>query len=370
MSEDLSRPVIGPGMSRPPGDGASGDRPPKPGAFVLDTTLSRSDVPVRLGVQSWGELSARRDNAVLVCHYYTGTMRAARVTADDPPGWWEGLIGPGRAIDTRQYHVVCMNTPSNVQAFDPEVVTSGPDTLDPAGQRWGERFPAWDFTDLHAAQLDLLRHLGAERWHAVVGPSFGGMQALQWAARTPELAPRVAAIVASPYAGPVLQDVFGPLMRDVAEAGGLEGALRLITLFGLGAEGIEHTFAPGELAPYLHDRKQTASLSHIHDIARVVRTHDLRHISPQDTLFVRWRNAGLRLLTANVLGDGFFPSREMADFARASQAAGVDHQHIEYASVEGHLGGLSDTRAFEEALRELLASDAPSQTVPTYRGAP
>ncbi len=360
MSEDLNRPGGGPEAGGLPGA--------RPGAFVLETSLGLSGVPLRLGVQSWGQLSARRDNAVLVCHYYTGTMRAARVGPEDPPGWWEGLIGPGRAIDTERYCVVCMNTPSNVQALDPEVVTSGPDTLDPDGLPWGERFPAWDFADLHAAQCGLLRHLGAERWHAVVGPSFGGMQALQWAARTPELAPRVAAIVASPYAGPVLQDVFQPLLRDVAAAGGLEGALRLITLFGMGAEGVEHGFAAGALTPYLHDRMQTASLNHIRDLARVVVTHDLRGIAPLGTLFARWRASGLRLLSANVLGDGFFPSREMADFARASRSAGVDHRHIEYASVEGHLGGLSDTHAFEGALRDLLASPASSGT-PTSPGA-
>ncbi|WP_310584343.1 alpha/beta fold hydrolase [Deinococcus sp.] len=337
-----------------------------PGAFVLETSLGSSGVPVRLGVQSWGQLSVCRGNAVLVCHYYTGTSRAARVRPGDPPGWWESLIGPGRAIDTERYYVVCMNTPSNVQALDPEVVTAGPDTLDPDGQLWGERFPAWDFADLHAAQSALLRHLGAERWHAVVGPSFGGMQALQWAARTPELAPRVAAIVASPYAGPVLQDMFGPLLRDVSAAGGLEGALRLITLFGLGAEGIGHSFAPGALTPYLHERMQTASLSHIRDIARVVRTHDLRQVAPQEALFARWRDSGLRLLSANVLGDCFFPSREMAEFARAAQAAGVDHHHIEYASVEGHLGGLSDTGVFENALRVLLASPGSVPASPVH----
>ncbi|ULH18294.1 hypothetical protein MF271_22805 (plasmid) [Deinococcus sp. KNUC1210] len=185
------------------------------------------------------------------------------------------------------------------------------------------------------------------------------MQALQWAARTPDLAPRVAAIVTSPYAGPVLLDVFSPLLHDVSASGGLEGALRLITLFGLGAEGIEHGYAPGALTPYLHERMQTASLSHIRDIARVVLTHDLRQIAPLELLFSRWRAAGLRLLSANVVGDGFFPSREMADFARASNAAGVDHRHIEYASVDGHLGGLSDTHAFEGALRDLLASPSP-----------
>ena len=89
-------------------------------------------------------------------------------------------------------------------------------------------------------------------------------------------------------------------------------------------------------------------------------THDLRHIAPPDTLFARWRDTGLRLLSANVLGDGFFPSREMAEFAQAGREAGVDHRHIEYRSTEGHLGGLSDTQAFGEALRDLLSSPAPA----------
>ena len=105
------------------------------GPFMLDCGVALGSLTV--AYRTYGALNADCSNAVLVCHYYTGTSRAARVRPGDPPGWWESLIGPGRAIDTERYYVVCMNTPSNVQALDPEVVTAGPDTLDPDGQLWG-----------------------------------------------------------------------------------------------------------------------------------------------------------------------------------------------------------------------------------------
>lgn len=334
----------------------AGEAPP--GTLVLEVALRLSGalVPLRLGAQTWGRLSAARDNAVLVCHYYTGTMRAAGRAPGGSPGWWDALIGPGRAVDTERYFVVCMNSLSNVQAGDPGVVTSGPATPHPDGGLWGERFPAWNLADLHAAQLALMRQLGLARWHAVIGPSFGGMQALQWAARTPELAPRVAAIATSPQAGPVLRDVFAPLLRDVTPAGGLEGALRLITLFGLGADGIETLFRNADFGAYLRGRLGTASLPHVLDIGRVVLTHDLAAICPPEALFALWQRSGLQLLTVNIRGDQFFPAAEMRAFAAQSAAAGAAHTHLEFDSPHGHLGCIMDTRAFAEPLRGLLES--------------
>lgn len=335
-------------------------------AFTLEVnvTLAGVPVPVRLGVRTWGRLSEARDNAVLVCHYYTGTAQAAGVGADGTPGWWAALIGPGRAVDTDRFLVVAMNTLSNVQARDPGVVTTGPDTPHPDGQPWGSRFPAWDFADLHALQLALLRHLGAQRWHAVIGPSLGGMQALQWAARAPELAPRVAAVATSPCAGPVLRGAFGPLLRGVAPTGGLEGALRLISFFGMGADGLERTFRDADFEGYLRSRAATASLAHILDLARVVETHDLSAVAPRAELFARWRDAGLRLLTVNIRGDQFFPSAEMRAFAGASRAAGVAHTHLEFHSEQGHLACVTHTAPFAGTLRALLDDTLPAVPPP------
>ncbi|MCP2013903.1 homoserine O-acetyltransferase [Deinococcus sp. HSC-46F16] len=335
-------------------------------AFTLevDAALGGVKVPVRLGGRTWGQPTEARDNAVLVCHYYTGTAQAAGETEDGTPGWWAPLIGPGRAVDTDRYFVVALNTPSNVQVHDPAVVTTGPDTPHPDGQPWGGRFPAWDFADLHALQLELLRQLGLERWHAVIGPSFGGMQALQWAARTPDLAPRVAAVATSPCAGPVLRHAFGPLLRDVAPAGGLAGALRLISFFGMGADGLEAAFRDTDFGDYLRSRSGTASLAHILDIARVVQTHDLHAVAPRPELFTRWRDAGVRLLTVNIRGDQFFPAHEMRAFADASRAAGVAHTHFDYDSDWGHLGCVQDTAALAGLLRGLLDDTLPAAVPP------
>ena len=337
-----------------------------PGALTLEVTraLAGVTVRVRLGVQTWGRFNEARDNAVLVCHYYTGTSQAAGAAADGTPGWWAALIGPGRAVDTERFYVVAMNTLSNVQAHDPAVVTTGPDTPHPDGGVWGERFPAWDFADLHALQLALLRHLGAERWHAVLGPSFGAMQALQWAARAPDLAPRVAAIATSPYAGPVLRGAFGPLLRGVARAGGLPEALRLISFFGMGADALERSFRVADFEAYLRTRARTASLAHILDLGRVVQTHDLQAIWPREELFARWRSAGLRLLTVNIRGDRFFPAAEMRAFAGASRAAGVAHTHFEYDSAHGHLACVADTVPFAGLLRALLGDALPTVSLP------
>lgn len=346
------------------GEGRGEDR--RGAAFTLgvDAALGGVRVPVRLGGRTWGQPTEARDNAILVCHYYTGTAQAAGEAEDGTPGWWAPLIGPGRAVDTDRYFVVAMNTLSNVQVRDPAVVTTGPDTPHPDGQPWGGRFPAWDFADLHALQRALLDQFGLERWHAVIGPSFGGMQALQWAARTPDLAPRVAAVATSPCAGPVLRDAFGPLLRDVATTGGLEGALRLISFFGLGADGLEAAFRDTDFREYLRSRSETASLAHILDIARVVQTHDLHAVAPRPELFARWRDAGLRLLTVNIRGDGFFPAHEMRAFAEASRAAGVAHTHLEYDSACGHLGCVQDTAPFAGLLRGLLDDTLPAAAPP------
>lgn len=312
---------------------------------------------LRLGGRSWGRLSAARDNAVLVCHYYTGTAQAAGHSAAGP-GWWSGLIGPGLAVDTDRLFVVCLNTPSNVQLRGEGRETTGPDTRHPDGERWGERFPVWGFPELHALQLELLRELKLPRWHAVIGPSFGGMQALHWAARSPELAPRVAAVACAPGAGPVLRGAFGPLLRAATEGRNedeaLLAALRLISFFGLGAPGWRSTFADTDADAYLRGRAECASLAHLLDIGRVVSGHRLPG-TPEE-LAARWRELGTRLLTVNVTGDLFFPEEEMREFHARSSAAGAAHRHLEYASAQGHLGCVGDVEPFAGALRDLLGS--------------
>ena len=137
---------------------------------------------VEVAYETYGELNDARDNAVYVCHALTADAHAAGVdTGSGAVGWWDALIGPGRAIDTGRWFVVCGNLLGSCRG------TTGPASIDPAtGQPYGLGFPPITVGDQVAVHRRLLRALGVDRVHALVGPSIGGMQALQWLLDAPE----------------------------------------------------------------------------------------------------------------------------------------------------------------------------------------
>ena len=132
--------------------------------------------------ETWGELNAGRDNAVLVLHALTGDSHAAGpIEPGYPaPGWWEGLIGPRAAIDTDRFFVVCPNVLGGCQG------TTGPSSLARDGLPYGSRFPSLTIRDQVAAEVALSDQLGIESWAAIVGGSMGGMRALEWCIGYPE----------------------------------------------------------------------------------------------------------------------------------------------------------------------------------------
>ncbi|MBB6428665.1 homoserine O-acetyltransferase MetX [Algisphaera agarilytica] len=150
---------------------------------------------VECAYETWGTLNAEASNAVLVCHAISGDSHAAQHDADDDPGWWDELIGPGPdfAIDTEKFFVVCSNVLGGCRG------TTGPGTIDPAtGDPYGADFPAITVADMVAVQTRLADHLGITQWRAVVGGSLGGHQALTWATRHPERVKTCMAIATSP----------------------------------------------------------------------------------------------------------------------------------------------------------------------------
>lgn len=144
---------------------------------------------VTVAYETWGTLSADATNAILVCHAWTGDSHAAGAAGPGhpTPGWWEGVIGPGLAIDTDRYFVVCANVLGGCQG------STGPSSPHPDdGRPYALRFPVVTMRDMVRAQAHLADALGIGRWHAVVGGSMGGMQVLEWAIMFPS---RVGAIV-------------------------------------------------------------------------------------------------------------------------------------------------------------------------------
>jgi homoserine O-acetyltransferase/O-succinyltransferase len=168
--------------------------------------------PVRVAYETYGALSPRRDNVILVCHALSGDAHAAGYSetaagrstrdgfgADDRDGsagkglgWWDGMIGPGKAFDTDHYFVVSTNLLGGCGG------TTGPSSLDPAtGRPYGSDFPVITVADMVRTERAFLDELGIERLAAVAGGSLGGMQAFEWAILFPDQVDAVVAIAST-----------------------------------------------------------------------------------------------------------------------------------------------------------------------------
>jgi homoserine O-acetyltransferase len=143
--------------------------------FALDGGATLRDITV--AYETWGQLDSSASNAVLLCHAWTGDSHAAgpAYTGHPTPGWWEGMIGPGLAIDTDRWFVVCANVLGGCQG------STGPSSPHPDdGRPYGSRFPVVTIRDMVRVQARLADHLGIDVWHSVIGGSMGGMQVLEW----------------------------------------------------------------------------------------------------------------------------------------------------------------------------------------------
>ena len=151
--------------------------------------------------ETYGTLNSDRSNAILICHALSGSHHAAGFHSDDDKkaGWWDNMIGPNKAIDTNQFFVVCVNNIGSCFG------STGPTTINPdsisdegEAQVYGPDFPLVTIKDWVKTQAMLSDRLGIEVWHAIVGGSMGGMQAMQWSVDYPERLRRCVVIASTP----------------------------------------------------------------------------------------------------------------------------------------------------------------------------
>jgi homoserine O-acetyltransferase len=153
-------------------------QPPDEMALECGLTLS----PLTLAYETLGMLNADKSNAILVAHALTGDSHMAGLysESDPKPGWWDIMIGPGKAIDTEKYFVICANILGSCMG------STGPSSANPkTGRPYGLDFPVVTIGDMVRAQKKLLDHLGVERLFSVIGGSLGGMQVLEWVVQYP-----------------------------------------------------------------------------------------------------------------------------------------------------------------------------------------
>lgn len=155
---------------------------------------------VQVAYETYGSLNRKKDNAILVLHALTGDAHAAGVyTSRDPkPGWWDPMIGPGRALDTDKYFVICSNVLGSCYG------TTGPSSINPkTNVPYGADFPPINIRDMVRLQKILLEHLGIKKLRMAIGGSLGGMQALEWAVTFPDSVETVVAIAATHELSPL-----------------------------------------------------------------------------------------------------------------------------------------------------------------------
>jgi len=148
---------------------------------------------VTVAYETYGKLNRTKSNAILVCHALSGDAHAAGYhEGDAKPGWWDAIIGHGKALDTSRYFVICSNVIGGCKG------STGPMSTNPAtGKPYGVTFPVITIRDMVKAQKLLIDHLGITRLYAIAGGSMGGMQALQWAVDFPDRMKKVIVIAAT-----------------------------------------------------------------------------------------------------------------------------------------------------------------------------
>jgi len=147
----------------------------------LKLELGDSLAQITVAYETYGQLNEAHDNAILICHALSGDSHVARHDEEDDSGWWDLAVGPGKALDTNTYFVICPNAIGGCRG------TTGPNSLNPeTGKRYGDDFPTITTDDIVEVQKKLIDHLDISRLLAVIGGSMGGQQVLSWAIRHPE----------------------------------------------------------------------------------------------------------------------------------------------------------------------------------------
>ncbi|WP_144551331.1 alpha/beta fold hydrolase [Bacillus mycoides] len=345
-------------------------------------------IPVQLGYETYGKLNQEKSNAILVCHYFSATSHAAgKYTEQDLiPGWWDGLIGPGKALDTDRYFVICTDNISNVQVKNPYVITTGPKSINPVtGLEYGMSFPLFTFLDVARAQKELVQGMGITKLHAVMGPSAGGMIAQQWAVHYPDMVERLIGVITNPQnpvvtSVNVLQNAIASIQLDPKWRGGdygeeqptkglhLAGKMMFINAFD--AHYYETTFPRNsiETAGYENFSSLTSSEENIDTLTRqniaFVDANSWMYTAKATILHDIARGfssleEAISQIEADVLmipckQDLLQPSRYNYQMVEILQKQGKYAEVYEIESINGHMAGVLDVHLFEKKVEEFL----------------
>jgi homoserine O-acetyltransferase/O-succinyltransferase len=346
----------------------------------------------QVAYESWGVLNAERSNAILLFTGLSPSSHAASSPANPEAGWWEKMIGPGRAIDTNRWFVMCVNSLGSCYG------STGPASLNPAtGKAYRLDFPELSVEDIARAGFEAARTLGIEQLDTVMGPSLGGMVTVAFAAVAPGGARRLLSIsgssAASPFAIALRAVQREAVMSDIAwnkgeyadNERGPQAGMRVARKMGtityrsaqewsgrfarqgiteVGKRAVEAALArvPEGFGPrfavetYLES--QAERFVRVFDpncylyLSRAMDCFDIAdHGVPAEV----YRRSGIHsALVVGVESDFLFKVEEQAQIAEDLKAAGIDARFTRLSSIEGHDAFLVDLPHFDAAVRGFL----------------
>ena len=339
---------------------------------------------VRVGYETYGKLNAAGDNAVFIPHFFSGTSHAAgRYKADEKAaGYWDAIIGPGKAIDTDKYFVVSADTLVNLNVKNPLVGTTGPATINPdTGKPYGSAFPVVAMRDSVRVHKALVDSLGVKKLKAVAGASGGSIQAMDWAAEYPDFVERVIHVIGPgldihPYVIGLLDLWMMPIKLDPHWKGGdyfggpepTEGvaqALKTVTLTALDFGWAEKAHAYKWAADGKNPADSMANLFAIED--SLYKTGLARAAATDGAHFVWMAKANqlynvekeqsrikAKLLFLPAKTDHIFPPELSRRWAERLRAQGNHVELYEIDGTNGHLDGLFSIGKVADRIKEFL----------------
>jgi homoserine O-acetyltransferase len=355
-----------------------------PGRFEMHRGGSL-DRPV-IAYETWGELNADRDNAVLLFSGMSPSAHAASSVQDPAPGWWEEIVGPGRSIDTRRYFVICIN------ALGSCFGSTGPASINPdTGDLYRLSFPVLSLEDIAAAGKTVIDHFGIDSLYSVVGPSMGGMTTLAFATEYPDVS-RSLVFISTAVRSLAFSTALRSLQREMIQKdpawnggnyepgkGPVEG-MRLARKLGMityrsaeewqqrfgrerspGERPAGNLFAPDfEVEAYLehHARKFTGEFDancYLY-LSRASDLFDLTEHGGSVSAALKHVSAD-RVLVIGVETDMLFPIEQQRELAAAFETCGKPVSLVELQSIQGHDSFLVDMDSLRPVLGSFFSGD-------------
>lgn len=365
------------------------DKPVEKKVFTLPsyTTVGGKTIKnVRVGYETYGTLNAVGDNAIFIAHFYSGTSHAAgKYKETDPaPGYWNAIIGPGKPIDTDKYFVVSADTLVNLNTKDPNVVTTGPASIDPdTGKPYGMRFPVVAMRDSVRVHKALVDALGIRKLQAAAGASGGSIQAMEWGALYPGFVERVIHVIGPgfdihPYVVALLDVWATPVRLDPHWNGGdyygkdepVDGvaqALKIVTLtarhFGWAEQMFGYKWAAADKNPgaemgqqfMIEDVLEKAGIAR----AETTDANSIIYMSKANLLYRltddEVKGIKAKLLFVPAKSDLIFPPELSRRAAERFRALGGSAEVFEIEGNGGHLDGVLAADRAGAAIRAFLA---------------